>query len=114
MGSMARLAHHCSAGSSPVRIGFASDRAVITRAARPDAVGGDRCCPDRSGVGVTAEQTATVDARIAPSLGAVSWNHCKPCWRRRSMRPTPTVPNNKPLLLRRNGLCGWAAAVSMA
>ena len=51
MGSMARLAHHCSAGSSPVRICFASDRAVITRAARPDAVGGDRCCPDRSGVG---------------------------------------------------------------
>jgi hypothetical protein len=30
------------------------------------------------------------------------------------MRPTPAVPNNKPLLLRRNGLCGWAAAVSMA
>ena len=39
MGSMARLAHHCSAGSSPIRVGFASDRAVITRAARPDAVG---------------------------------------------------------------------------
>jgi hypothetical protein len=38
VGSMARLAHHCSAGSSPVRVGFASDRAVITRAARPDAV----------------------------------------------------------------------------
>jgi hypothetical protein len=87
VGSMARLAHHCSAGSSPVRIGFASDRAVITRAARPDAVGGDRCCPDRSGVGVTAEQTATVDARIAPSLVAVSWNHCKPCWRRREADP---------------------------
>jgi hypothetical protein len=30
VGSMARLAHHCSAGFSPVRVGFASDRAVIT------------------------------------------------------------------------------------
>ena len=36
---------------------------------------------------VTAEQTATVDARIAPSLVAVSWNHCKPCWRRREADP---------------------------
>jgi hypothetical protein len=38
MGSTARLAHHCSAGSSPVRVGFVSDRAVITRAAPPGAV----------------------------------------------------------------------------
>jgi hypothetical protein len=62
---------------------------------------------------LTAEQAATVDGRIAPRWVRCPSAGCKPCWTPRSMTPTRTVRNSKPPLLRRNGLCGWAAAVSM-
>jgi Domain of unknown function (DUF222) len=38
---------------------------------------------------LTVAQAAAVDARIAPSLGAVSWGRLQTCWRQRSIKPTP-------------------------
>ena len=63
---------------------------------------------------LSCDQAGFGDARIAPSLGAVSFGRLQTLLEAPSARPTPTVSNNRPPLLRSSGLCGWAAAVSMA
>jgi hypothetical protein len=58
---------------------------------------------------LTAAQASMVDARLASSLGVVSWGRLQTLQRPPSTRLTPKVRNNKPPLPLSSGSSGWAA-----